>query len=396
MPSPNAHGVYVHVPWCRVRCPYCAFYVVPEGESEPFAAFVDRVLAEREAWREAFPDPGVSVFLGGGTPSRLPMPELRRLIAGLDVAPGAEIGLEANPEDVEPAWLDAALEAGVTRVSVGVQSLQEGPARRLGRGHTLEQARRAVSLLARSPLRSWSMDLIFAVPGQDLEALDRDLDAVLDSGAPHVSLYGLTFEPDTPFERLRQRGRMRPVSDELWRRMYDRVVERLGQGGLHRYEVSNFARRGHRSVHNSGYWEGRPYLGLGPSAHGFAWDGRRWVNARDLSRWLAGEAPEIEHPTDEEAAADLLLAGMRRVEGVDLRALAERTGHTVDEREQGLLARQGLLQVHDRQLALTHDGFPVADHVCLRLIEGLRPARPHELEAPVPPPPRAGPASDAG
>lgn len=367
------HGTYVHVPWCRVHCPYCGFYVSTDPRP-PAQRFVDRVLEEARGWEASFPGPARSVALGGGTPSRLPLAALGRLVQGLPRAPDAEVSLEANPEDVTAAWIDEAIDLGFHRVSLGVQGFQEHLARRLGRGHTVEAARRAVQALGRSAVRSWSLDLIFAVPGQTLDDLDRDLDVLVDSGAPHVSLYGLTIEPGTPFARLEASGRLRPVGEDLWRDMYDLVVERLGRAGLARYEVSNFARPGHRSVHNEGYWEGRPYLGLGPSAHGFAPDGRRWVNVRDVDAWFAGAAPAIEHPTGEDAAADLVVAALRHVGGLDLAALARRTGHLPDDDTLRSLVSAGVLARVGDRVALTDAGFPLADTITGRLVRALRPA----------------------
>lgn len=366
------HGVYVHVPWCRAICPYCAFYVVAHTADAPHASFVDAVLAEHARWNASFPGAAVSVFLGGGTPSRLPVEELGRLLDGLNRRPDAEVGLEANPEDLSDRWIEGALEAGVTRISVGVQTLDPRHARVLGRAHTVGQANDALQRVARSGVRSWSADLMFALPGQTLDDLERDLDGLLALDPPHVSLYGLTFEPGTPFDRLRQRGRLTPPPDERWREMYDRLVARLREVGLQRYEVSNFARTGHRSVHNAGYWEGRPYQGLGPSAHGLAPDGRRWVNPRDLAGWLAGAPPEVELPTPEQAACDRLVAGIRQTDGVCLETLAGRTAHAPAPEVVDRLVGMGLLRRSGSRIALTDDGFPLADSVVTRLVDGLR------------------------
>lgn len=363
-----AHGIYVHVPWCRAVCPYCAFYVVRDDGIQPTDRYVDRVLAEHARWASSFPGPVRSVFLGGGTPSRLPLSDLRRLLAGLPPAP--EVGVEVNPEDVDARWVAEAIDLGVTRISVGVQSFSSNQARRLGRGHTVAEAHRVLNLL-RDRAPSWSLDLIFAVPDQTLTEWDRELDVAIDAGAPHISLYGLTWEPGTPLDALRVRGRLKPVDDDLWRDMYDRAVGRLAAAGLNRYEVSNFARHGHRSVHNEGYWAGRPYMGLGPSAHGFAPDGRRWTNPRDLSAWLAGAPEVIEHPTGTSATADLLLAGLRRVDGIDLDRLRARTGHAPSDDAVRALVRGGMLRQEGPVIALTDAGFPVADAVVLKLVDTL-------------------------
>lgn len=373
-----AWGVYVHVPWCRRRCPYCAFYVEVDRDA-PYEAFVDRVLREHAARRPAFtalaPRPA-TVFLGGGTPSRLPAAALARLIAGLDAAPGAEISAECNPEDCTPDWLDAALAAGVTRVSLGLQTLDPRFARLLNRAGTVGQARDAIGRLRSAPLRSFSVDLIFGLPEQTLEDVEADLDAIVAEAPPHVSLYGLTIEPGTPFERAVARGRLIPADEDRWRAMYDRIVARLEGAGWERYEVSNFARPGHRSRHNQLYWSDAPYLGLGPSAHGYLPDGARYHDVADLAAYLEREDPtaEWERPTPEQAAADLLVSTLRGVDGVDLDRLAARTGLAPRADAVDRLVATGLLARAGRRLRLTRDGFPVADAVIGHLSERLSPA----------------------
>lgn len=372
-PQPGPYGIYVHVPWCRVRCPYCAFYVVPDRGDVPWEVFVDRLLAEYHDRRPAFGDAARTVFLGGGTPSRMPIPALTRLIAGLAREPGAEVSLEANPEDVDQPWLDGAIAAGVNRLSLGVQTLDPALARLLNRAHTVDQATALLGRVGRSGVRSWSLDLIFGVPGQTLADLRRDLEALLAYEPPHVSLYGLTIEPGTPFARGVERGTLIPAGDDLWREMYDHLVERLGQAGLDRYEVSNFARPGHESDHNRGYWHDRPYLGLGPSAHGYAPDGARWVNRKDLARYLAGDDPTEtrDGPSAEGLASERLISGMRAREGVDLDQLAHRTGLRPDANVVEALIRHGLLRREGPRIALALAGYPVADAVVVRLVDAL-------------------------
>ena len=366
-------GCYVHVPWCRAQCPYCGFYVVPGPEVPPWERFVTQVLQEYAARRPAFEGPGSTLYLGGGTPSRLPPEALARLIEGIELHPSAECSMEANPEDVEPAWLDGAIAAGIQRISLGVQSFGTEAARVLGRAHTSAQAHEACQRLAGAPLTSWSIDLIFGVPGQTLAEVDADLDATLDLGAPHVSVYGLTIEPNTPFERAQARGRILQVEDDLWRAMYDRIVDRLSNAGVERYEVSNFARPGHTSAHNRLYWSDQPYLGLGPGAHGYAPNGSRWANPRNLNHYLVHpvDLAQMEHPTANERAADLLISGMRGVEGVDRARLRERTGLDVQDAIVQILIRSRLLQPDSERLALAHDGFPIADSVIRRLLDTL-------------------------
>ena len=375
------HGLYVHIPWCRIRCPYCHFAVSPDrsgvGAPPPFDAFVDAVLREHAARAADFPGPAATVFLGGGTPSRLPPDPLTRLLAGLPRDGDAEVSMEMNPEDVAEA-LAPALDAGVNRVSLGIQTLQPHLARRIGRAHSQPHARAALARVAASAARSWSADLIFALPEQTLPELNADLDALLDHAPPHVALYGLTIEPETPFHRAVAGGRLSAPTDEAWRAQYDRIVARLEDAGLHRYEVSNFARPGHRSAHNLGYWTGRPYVGLGPSAHGLCPDGTRYVNHAAVEAWMAAPDPtaQREPPDPHRQAEDALIAGMRWVDGVDLAALATATGFAPADAVVDGLVRGGLIARRGPRVHLAGDGWPLADGVVTRLVRALQPVSP--------------------
>lgn len=373
-------GAYVHIPWCRRRCPYCAFYTEVDRVT-PWGPFVDAVLRERDlADPAAFPGRPHTLFLGGGTPSRAPLPHLHRLIAELAPQPGAEVTLETNPEDVDARWLDGAREAGITRLSLGIQTFSEVHARRLNRACSVGRARRIVAQVAQAGFTTWSVDLIFALPNQTLAELDEDLDAILASGAPHVSIYGLTYEPGTPFERARERGTFAELDDDVWHTMYAHVIRRLGEAGLRRYEVSNFARPGHESRHNRSYWTDLPYLGLGPGAHGYAGPAARarTVGVADVNAWLCDPRPEVEQPTAEQAAIDLLISALRTPEGLPSAWLAATTGHAVDDGVRARLVRERLLVEDPTRLRATEAGFFVLDALSARLSEALSPAaRPH-------------------
>ncbi len=366
------YGIYVHVPWCRGICPYCGFFV-RRADDAPYAAYVDAVLREHARRLPTFGAQPHTLYLGGGTPSRLPLAELQRLVANLpDVS---HITVEANPEDIDRVWLSGILDVGVSRVSLGVQTTDTALARRLGRGHTAQVAHRAMAMVADSGLASWSADLIFGVPDQTLQQLDADLTALLDAGAPHISLYGLTIEPGTPFERATVAGRLTPLPDDLWRQMYEHLVSRLRAAGLHRYEVSNFARPGHQSAHNRLYWTDAPYMGLGPSAHGYDPTGARYENVRDVDAYLAQADPTgtSETPTGEQRAVDMLISMMRVPDGVPIGLLARRTGFVVRPSVVAALQEAGLLERTDGVLALSDSGFPVSDGVIARLATALIP-----------------------
>jgi oxygen-independent coproporphyrinogen III oxidase len=368
-------GAYVHVPWCRARCPYCAFAVVPERAAPDWGPFVDRILWERDHRRSQFPGRPATLFFGGGTPSRLPPAAFARLVEGLAPTEGAEISAEVNPEDASDAWLAGVTDAGVNRVSLGVQSFVPHVARWLGRGHTQRRAEAALDSVRRAGLRSFSVDLIFAVPGQALADLDVDLASIVAAEVPHVSLYGLTFEPGTRHGARKASGKTAEVDQDGWRAMYDHLVERLSAAGLHRYEVSNFARTGHRSEHNSLYWTDAPYLGLGPSAHGYLSDGTRYANHASLDTWLGAEPTAFsELPSPDARYTDLLVSGLRAAEGVDLRRLRERTRLQPEPGVVQALVAAGLVTEQEERLSLTADGFPLCDGIVERLAAHPQPA----------------------
>jgi oxygen-independent coproporphyrinogen-3 oxidase len=373
--SSTGYGIYVHVPWCRARCPYCAFNVAVDHDP-PIQAWVDGIRAAWANVADDFSGPADSLYFGGGTPSLLESDVIRDVIAGLPLTPDAEITLEANPGTVTPENLRAFAAAGVNRISIGVQSFQPSVARRLGRGHTVTQASELMSDVADLGFRSWSVDLIFAVPEQTLDDLAADLRRIRAHRPPHISLYGLTIERDTPFWHAQSAGRMTIPDPDTWRTMYDRIVDELHHNGWHRYEVSNFALPTHESRHNEGVWRGGHYAGLGPGAHGFHPCGDRTTCHRDILAWLADPLPVRARPAPQEAAADQVLTTLRHRDGLSLQTLAARTGHTVDSDIYRPMVGHGLLVETHGQLQLSDDGYPLADGIIRRLCDNLRQASP--------------------
>ncbi len=368
--------IYLHIPWCRVLCPYCAFVVAVEADP-PWQRFVDAALLDFERQSTEGVDLASTLYLGGGTPSLMPLPELQRLLAGIPRAPGAELTLEVNPGTVDRQRLREVLDLGVTRLSLGIQTFQRAHAQRLGRDHDVRAAERLLDDIAALPVPSWSLDLMFALPGQTLAELEADLDRVLDLGPPHVSLYGLTYEPGTAFHARRAQGRMQEVDEELWRAMYLRIAERLTGSGWQHYEISNFARPGHRSRHNEQIWQGGHYLGLGPGAHGYLppapaapW-GRRTVNGADIGAWMADPRPVVEVLDGRTWASDLLLSSLRHEAGVEVERLRE-AGFELSSSTVQVLVRGGLLEESEGRLRLSREGRLLGDGVTAKLIAGLR------------------------
>src|SRR5262245_21047646 len=267
-------GVYVHVPYCERVCPYCDFAVVaaPRLAAPREERLVAALRAELAARAPAFAGRTLaSVYFGGGTPSVLRPGSLAgglEVVRGAFAAPAAEseITLEVNPSTLESARLPAFRAAGVTRVSLGIQSFDDGVLRRLGRAHRAAAGHAALAACRAAGFANVSLDLLFAAPGQDLATLERDLAVARAFGPEHVSAYELTWEPETPFGRAAARGRLAPAPEELALQMIETVEARLAEAGFERYEISSYARPGFESAHNRRYWERRPVLAVGPGA----------------------------------------------------------------------------------------------------------------------------------
>lgn len=369
------YSVYVHVPWCRIRCPYCAFYVLPDRDA-PQRAYIDALGAE---WSERAlifaPDgaPASTLYVGGGTPSRLAPELLAAITALIPTTDDAERTIEANPEDVDAGWAEAALTAGFNRVSLGVQTLQPSVAKRIARVASQRATMTAVETLRAAGLTNLSLDLMFALPGQTIDDLRRDLSLLGEIAPPHVSIYGLTWEEGTGFGRALAAGRMREAADPEWRDQHDLINAMLKGSGYTRYEVSNFSKPGFQSRHNQGYWTDRPYAGLGPSAHGYEPNGTRWENVRDLGAWIADPVgtASVERPSDAQRASDMVIAGLRAMVGLQRAVLAARTRFDIDERRLAVFVEKGLIVIDSATIRLTAAGVPLADAITARVTDAL-------------------------
>lgn len=351
-PAP-AFGVYVHVPFCARRCDYCAFATWTD-RAHLMGAYARACVAEVES--AALP-PATSVFFGGGTPSLLPVDQLAAVLAAVPRRPGAEVTVECNPASVSPAILEAYVAAGVTRVSLGVQSTDPAVLAALGRDHDPATARRAAGLVARAGFATWNVDLIFGAAGETVDGWRRTLDEVLalDPPPPHVSAYALTVEPGTP---LAADAARHPADDDQ-AEMYLVADQALAAAGLRWYEVSNWARPGHECCHNLLYWAQGDYRGIGCAAHSHQ-AGRRWWNVRTPERYIervrTGRSPV--------AADETLSAEERRVEGLQL-ALRTVAGVPAGAVEAADLP--SLVDVHDGRVVLTPRGRLLANEVAARL-----------------------------
>jgi oxygen-independent coproporphyrinogen-3 oxidase len=320
--------VYLHVPFCARRCSYCDFAIAVRRDV-PSAAYADAVLREwagwqsHEVWAES---PGVeSVYLGGGTPSRLEPGAIARILeriaAARTVAPDAEVTLEANPDDVTLEAARAWRAAGVNRVSIGAQSFDPAVLGWMHRTHSAEQIGAAVETLRDAGIPELSLDLIFGLPAALGRDWGTDLERVLALRPDHLSLYGLTIEDHTPLARWTARGEVAPVDEDRYAAEFLAADAVLGQAGYEHYEVSNYSLPGRRARHNSGYWRRAPFIGIGPSAHS-GWGAYRQWNVREWAAYEramdAGESPVAGTERLDEEAVELeeLYLGLRTREGV--------------------------------------------------------------------------------
>jgi oxygen-independent coproporphyrinogen III oxidase len=369
---------YVHVPFCRHRCGYCDFTLVAGRDDlvERYFAAVTRELVRIPGGVEAGNSPACldldTLYLGGGTPSHLGPDGLRRLVAilreRLRPKDGAEVTLEANPLDVTEEFVAAARDCGVTRVSLGGQSLDAATLRALDRDHEPDDVRRAVGLLQGAGL-AVSLDLMTAAPGQSLAAVEADLAAAAALHPEHVSVYCLTWEQGTAFAAARRRGELAAAPDDLERAMFEAAIDGLEAAGYEHYEVSNFARPGFRCRHNEAYWDCRPWEAFGPGAARF--DGRtRTTNHRSTTTWmtrvLAGEdfSGDVDAMSIEDAARERLVVGLRRRDGVDRAAFLAASGCDLDAVGGRAVARwvaAGLATDDGRSVRLTRTGLLVSD-----------------------------------
>ena len=359
-PDPG-FGVYVHVPFCRRRCDYCAFATYTDRDPL-MGRYVDACVAEvRRAVDGGELPPATSVFVGGGTPSRLPAEELCRVLAAIPVAPGAEVTVECNPEDADPARFAAYRDAGVTRLSFGVQSTVPRVLAALGRRHGPEAVERAVELTGAAGFPTFNVDLIFGAVGETAEDWARTLGAVLSlrPAPPHVSAYALTVEPGTPLAA----DRARHPDDDVQADRYEAVDAVLTAAGYRWEEVSNWALPGHGCRHNRLYWAEGDYRGIGSAAHSHR-RGRRWWNVRTPARYVAA----IEAGRSAVAGEEVLDARARAREAL---MLSLRTPAGVPERSlPDLPELEGLVERRDGRAVLTVRGRLLANLVTSYLEPG--------------------------
>lgn len=370
-------GVYIHIPFCRSRCIYCGFYSTTHAELR--RAYVDALCREMDLRRNYLQDNVRTVYLGGGTPSVLDGEELSRLFHYInkvyDVDPQAEVTIECNPDDVTPDFAALLSRLPVNRVSMGAQTFSDKRLKFLNRRHDAAEVGRAVALLRAAGIGNISLDLMFGFPGETLAEWESDIEKALLLDVEHISAYSLMYEEGTALYRMLEQNRVEEVDEEQSLAMYETLVNHLASAGYEHYEISNFARRGFRSRHNSSYWQRVPYIGLGASAHSFDLRSRQW-NVADVKTYISeigkGNVPMEREELDKTTMFnDIVTTAMRTCDGIDLDMISSDFGaafhrQLLDNAQPHITS--GLAEVKDGHLRLTRKGIFVSDMVMSDLV----------------------------
>jgi oxygen-independent coproporphyrinogen-3 oxidase len=385
---PEPFSLYIHIPYCISKCPYCDFnsHVVAEIPEENYtSALLDELhhYAVGPDWRGRRIR---SIFFGGGTPSTFQASSigllLKRTAALFNVDARCEITLEANPGTVDVANFFGYRAAGVNRISVGVQSFNSRLLKFLGRAHSAEEAEKALTIVKDAAFDNFSLDLIYANPGQTLRDLEEDLDTALSFKSPHLSAYNLTIEEGTPFHHEYRCGKFKLLHEEEEIAMAELIEQRLSDAGLERYEISNYARPGFYSRHNVNYWQSGDYLGIGAGAHSYQGVysdgiyGQRWWNEKNPARYMkiikeTGQAvTDAEQSNLTRAAGEYMFSGLRLTAGVSLKAFAARFGKSMLELYPVISSwvSEGLMEIQGEHLRLSRRGLLVANSIFIHFI----------------------------
>ena len=366
-------GLYVHIPFCSSRCVYCGFYSTTGLELRE--RYVDAVCKEISFRSENIEVGGErpqigTVYLGGGTPSQLTISQLQQIFDTIyiynKVENDAEVTIEMNPDDVNKETAEALQKLPVNRISMGAQTFSDERLRFLRRRHNASQVKEAVETLRQAGFKNISIDLMYGFPNQTLEEWKTDIEKALELDVEHISTYCLMYEEGTALYKLLEQGKVAEIDEERERKMYYTLIERLEAAGYEHYEISNFARKGYRSRHNSSYWRGIPYIGVGAAAHSYDIKTRSW-NVADIKKYIEameqGKRPYEEEVIDADTRYnDAITVALRTKEGLDLTTLPDnQRRHCIANAKRHIDAN--LLRLADNHLALTKEGLFVSDMV---------------------------------
>jgi len=374
-------GVYIHIPFCKSFCSYCDFYSVTDcSETDALVEAITREAAIRSGY--LYNETVDTIYLGGGTPSLLSVMQAEKILAAVrnnfrvDAYP--EITVEINPDDIRAGYISSLSVLGVNRISVGVQSWDDGRLKYLGRRHTARQSAEALETVFREGIKNVSADLIYGIPGMTTAGLRQDIEKTLTYPVTHISAYHLTIEKGTPLHRLKEKGKLTETDEETSSSMFMLLINLLKEKGFLHYEISNFALEGYISKHNSAYWKQVPYIGLGPSAHSFDRRSRQW-NISDVKEYIRSvnegnvsfEREELDRLT---LFNEYIMTALRTVWGIDLTYVEnsfDKELHDYLVNMSGKYIRYGLMKRERDTLTLTDQGRMISDNIIAELLTEL-------------------------
>lgn len=357
-------GLYIHIPFCKRRCLYCDFFSTTLLQRQE--EYLEAVIKEIDSRRGEAGEPIRTVYIGGGTPSTLRAEDVSQLLKAAGTADAEEITMELNPGDATREYFLRLRETGINRLSIGIQSFQDELLHLVGRRHDARQAIDAVRMAQEAGFGNISIDLMYALPTQTMDMWKADIETALSLNVQHISSYGLMYEEGTELTRRRDAGELEPIDEDTEMAMYDYLCARLKDAGLVHYEVSNFALPGHEALHNSSYWNGTPYVGVGAGAHSYIGCVRSW-NPDDLDAYIQGIADstlvrESETLSDEDRYNEQVMLGLRTNRGIPA-TLPTHKRLVLDS-----FIQKGLLrETEEKRIVATQEGL----HVLNRIIEDL-------------------------
>lgn len=353
-------GLYIHIPFCKRRCLYCDFFSTTQLEKRD--AYVAALIREIEERKDEAGEPIRTIYIGGGTPSTLPLESMTALNKHLISTCIAEYTVEINPGDATKEYLKGLRSLGVNRLSMGIQSFQDELLQLIGRRHNAQQAIEAVRMAQEAGFENISIDLMYALPTQTMDQWKADIETALQLGVQHISSYGLMYEEGTVLTKMLEAGQIEAIDEETENGMYDYLCERLKEAGFVHYEVSNFALPGYEAKHNSNYWNGTPYIGIGAGAHSYVPPVRSW-NESNVEAYIAGTHQRgSETLTETDLYNESIMLGLRTNRGIVL-PISSQSRSKVER-----LAQKGLVRItDDDRVVATQYGL----HILNRIIEEL-------------------------
>lgn len=369
-------GVYIHIPFCRHKCSYCNFFSVASQKHRDKIS--NALIAELEQRKDYLKEPVETIYFGGGTPSLLSVSEVNEILTKIrtvfPVEAAAEITFEANPDDLNPEYLQGLKDAGINRISIGIQSFHASDLHYLERLHKASRIPEVIQAIKQAGLNSISADLIYGIPGQTEQMLRHNMEQLCSFGVDHISAYALTVEPGTTLSWQIRKSQKQNVDEELSAEHFRLLSNFLKEKGYEHYEVSNFALPGRHSRHNTSYWHHQPYLGIGPAAHSFDGKSRRW-NIHSVHKYISGAenksiAYEQEKLDRVQLFNEFVMLRLRTSEGIDMQLLARLFGpqwHNQLRKQAKEIKLPGLIRFRGNDIQLTGEGLLYADGLAAAL-----------------------------